>query len=81
GAIDPGIATAVLRKACGMEAAVGARRAIAWVAGHRADFAPVVGRPLATMTTGIVPLGDADHPIATASRDRDPARAQALWAE
>ncbi|MGQ3072955.1 MAG: aminotransferase class III-fold pyridoxal phosphate-dependent enzyme [Ferrovibrionaceae bacterium] len=81
GAIDPGIATAVLRKACGLEAAAGAGRAIAWIADNRADFAPVVGRPLATMTTGIVPLGDADHPIAIASRDRDPATAQALWAE
>jgi len=81
GAIDPVIATAVLRKACGLEAAPGARRVVDWLAAHRHDFAPIIGRPLATMTTGIVPLGDADHPIATTSRERDPAQAQALWAE
>lgn len=81
GAIDPGIATAVLRKACGLEAAPGARRVVDWIAAHRRDFAPITGRPLATMVTGIVPLGDAGHPIAVTSRDRDPAGAQALWDE
>lgn len=81
GAIDPGIATAVLRKACGLEAAPGARRIVDWIAGHRHDFAPIIGRSLATMTSGIVPLGEADHPIALASRGRMPGKAQALWAE
>jgi 4-aminobutyrate aminotransferase-like enzyme/Ser/Thr protein kinase RdoA (MazF antagonist) len=81
GAIDPGIATAVLRKACGLEAAPGARRVVDWIAGHRHDFHPIIGRALATMTTGIVPLGQADHPIATTSRERMPGKAQALWEE
>ncbi len=81
GAIDPGIATAVLRKACGLEAAPGARRVVDWIAGHRRDFHPIVGRPLATMATGIVPLGEAGHPIVATSSACEPAKAQALWEE
>lgn len=80
-AMDPILATGILRQACGFEAAPGARAAIAWIEANRRSLAPVLDRPVAIMAKALVPFGAADHPIAIASAARQPGKAEELWRE
>ncbi len=79
--MDPALATGLLRHACGFEAAPGARRAVAWIEGHRAALAPVLDQAPARLRKAIVPFGDPTHPIAKVSAARQPEQAEALWRE
>jgi 4-aminobutyrate aminotransferase-like enzyme/Ser/Thr protein kinase RdoA (MazF antagonist) len=78
-AVDPIIATGLLRKACGFEAAPGAKRIRDWIHLHRPNFDAVFDRHPALERKGLVPLGDAGDPIAIASAAREPQQAQDLW--
>ncbi len=81
GAMDPILATGILRRACGFEAVSGATRVTDWISAHRAQFAPIFDRHPATSEKGLVPLGDATDPIAIASAVRQPVEAQVRWAQ
>jgi 4-aminobutyrate aminotransferase-like enzyme/Ser/Thr protein kinase RdoA (MazF antagonist) len=78
-AMDPALATGMIRHACGLEAAPGAKAAIAWIADNRDRLHPVLDRSPATLSKAIVPFGDAAHPIAKASAARRPEEAERLW--
>jgi 4-aminobutyrate aminotransferase-like enzyme/Ser/Thr protein kinase RdoA (MazF antagonist) len=80
-AMDPVIATAILRQACGFEASPGAHEIIAWLKDNRRKLAPILEKPVARYTKALVPFGDAKHPIAIASAKGEPAVAEKLWAE
>jgi 4-aminobutyrate aminotransferase-like enzyme/Ser/Thr protein kinase RdoA (MazF antagonist) len=80
-AMDPVIATGILRQACGFEAVAGARAIVQWIADNRRSLAPVLDRAPAMMAKGLVPFGDRSHPIAIASAARQPDRAEELWHE
>ncbi|MGH6893361.1 MAG: aminotransferase class III-fold pyridoxal phosphate-dependent enzyme, partial [Dongiaceae bacterium] len=78
-AMDPALATGIIRYACGFESAPGAKAAIAWIAGNRDKLRPVLDRPPAILSKAMVPFGDPLHPIAKASANRQPDEAERLW--
>lgn len=78
-AMDPVIATGILRQACGFEAVKGARATIDWLETNRRSLAPVLDRAVARQTKALVPFGDRAHAIAIASAARRPAEAERLW--
>jgi 4-aminobutyrate aminotransferase-like enzyme/Ser/Thr protein kinase RdoA (MazF antagonist)/murein DD-endopeptidase MepM/ murein hydrolase activator NlpD len=78
-AMDPALATGMLRHACGFEAAPGARGVVRWIDENRKSLQPVLDQPTAFFAKAIVPFGDPDHPIAKASAARQPEEAERLW--
>ncbi|MBP1875212.1 4-aminobutyrate aminotransferase-like enzyme/Ser/Thr protein kinase RdoA (MazF antagonist) [Ensifer adhaerens] len=72
-------ATAILRKACGFEAAPGTRGVAAWIADNRKTLAPLLERPAATYPAALVPYGDPNHPMTVKSAGEQPDEAQAIW--
>ncbi|WP_374649892.1 aminotransferase class III-fold pyridoxal phosphate-dependent enzyme [Dongia sp.] len=80
-AMDPVIATGLLRQACGFEAVPGARAAIRWIEDNRLSLAAVLDRAPARERKGLVPFGDKTHPIAITSAARKPDEAEKLWHE
>lgn len=72
-------ATAILRKACGFEAAPGTHGVTAWIAKNRKALAPLLERPAATYPAGLVPYGDPNHPMTVKSAGEQPDEAQAIW--
>jgi 4-aminobutyrate aminotransferase-like enzyme/Ser/Thr protein kinase RdoA (MazF antagonist) len=78
-AMDPMIATGILRHACGFEAVSGARAVAAWLKANRRNLSPVLDRPVARHAKALVPFGDPQHPIAIASAQRQPEKAELLW--
>jgi 4-aminobutyrate aminotransferase-like enzyme/Ser/Thr protein kinase RdoA (MazF antagonist) len=80
-AMDPVIATGILRQACGFEAVPGARAVRTWIEGHSEALGPVLDRAPARERKALVPFGDRSHPIAIASAARRPEDAEALWRE
>ncbi|HEU4825881.1 MAG TPA: aminotransferase class III-fold pyridoxal phosphate-dependent enzyme, partial [Dongiaceae bacterium] len=78
-AMDPALATGILRHACGFEAAPGARAVIGWIGNNRSSLRPVLDRAPALSSKAIVPFGDPDHAIAKASAARRPEEADRLW--
>ncbi|WP_457587344.1 aminotransferase class III-fold pyridoxal phosphate-dependent enzyme [Ensifer canadensis] len=72
-------ATAILRKACGFEAAHGAHGVATWIAGNRKTLAPLLERPAATYPAALVPYGDPNHPMTVKSSGEQPDEAQAIW--
>lgn len=78
-AMDPALATGIIRHACGFEAAPGAKTAIAWIADNPAKLRPVLDRSPAVLSKATVPFGDPAHPIAKASAARRPDDAERLW--
>jgi len=79
--MNPRFATAILRKACGFEAAPGARAVIDWLAANRKTLAPLLERPAATYPAALVPYGDPAHPMTVKSAAEQPDAAQAIWEE
>ncbi len=77
--MNPRFATAILRKACGFEAAPGARAVADWIAANRKSLAPLLARPAASYPAALVPYGDPAHPMTVASAAERPDEAQALW--
>jgi 4-aminobutyrate aminotransferase-like enzyme/Ser/Thr protein kinase RdoA (MazF antagonist) len=80
-AMDPIIATGILRQACGFEAAPGARAVIKWIEDNRQSLSPVLDRAAASQRKGQVPFGDKNHQIAITSAARQPDEAERLWRE
>jgi 4-aminobutyrate aminotransferase-like enzyme/Ser/Thr protein kinase RdoA (MazF antagonist) len=78
-AMDPALATGILRHACGFEAAPGARAVIGWIGNNRSSLRPVLDRAPALSSKAIVPFGDPEHAIAKASAARRPEEADRLW--
>ena len=78
-AMDPIIATGILRRSCGFDAAPGSRQAIDWIAENRRLLHPVLDRAPASQRKGLVPFGDRSHPIAIASAAGRPQEAETLW--
>lgn len=79
GAMNRNIATAILRHACGLEAAPGARKIAAWIAARRRDLLPLLDRHPAMLAKAIVPFGDPSHPMTVASAGERPDEATAWW--
>ena len=77
--MNPRFATAILRKACGFEAAPGARAVAGWIARNRKSLAPLLARPAATYPAALVPYGDPNHPMTQKSAAEQPDAAQAIW--
>ncbi|MGE0008046.1 MAG: aminotransferase class III-fold pyridoxal phosphate-dependent enzyme [Parvibaculaceae bacterium] len=77
--IDPHIACAILRSACGFEAAPGAAKAVEWLERNHASLGPVLGRPLSNHRILIVPFGDASHPLAKAAAAMDVKACETEW--
>lgn len=77
--MNPRFATAILRKACGFEAAPGARAVTDWIAKNRKSLAPLLERPAATYPAALVPYGDPTHPMTVKSAAEQPDAAQAIW--
>jgi len=77
--MNPRFATAILRKACGFEAAPGARAVMDWLAANRETLAPLLERPSATYPAALVPYGDPAHPMTVKSAAEQPDAAQAIW--
>ena len=80
-AMDPMLATGLLRHACGMEAAPGARRVMAWLEDNKGRLASVLDQAPARLAKAVVPFGDPAHPIARVSAARQPDEAEAMWRE
>ena len=77
--IDPYIAKAILRAACGFEVAPGAAKAADWLKRNRKSLSPILGRPLSNHRNLIVPFGDASHPLVKASANMDVAACEKEW--
>jgi 4-aminobutyrate aminotransferase-like enzyme/Ser/Thr protein kinase RdoA (MazF antagonist) len=78
-AMDPMLATGLVRHVCGLEAAPGARAAMRWIADNKKALRPVLDKPAAQFSKALVPFGDPAHPIAKASAARQPDEAERLW--
>jgi len=78
-AMKPRFATAILRHACGFDAAPGASAISDWIACNAKTFAPILKPHPATLTKALVPYGDAANPMTVASAAADPDTASAWW--
>lgn len=78
-AMNRRFATAILRHACGFDAAPGARNVTAWITANRKTLAPVLDRHPATLAKALVPYGDPTHPMTVTSAGRQPEKAAAWW--
>ncbi len=80
-AMNRGFATAILRRACGLEAVDGARAVTDWIRENRKSLLPLLNKPAATYPAELVPYGDPAHPMTVTSAAAEPHRAQAIWEE
>ncbi|MGF7005572.1 aminotransferase class III-fold pyridoxal phosphate-dependent enzyme [Aminobacter sp. BE322] len=78
-AMNRRFATAILRHACGFDAAPGARAVTAWIEANRKSFAPVLDQHPATLAKALVPYGDPAHPMTVTSAGQQPEKATAWW--
>lgn len=78
-AMRPRFATAILRHACGFDAAPGAGAISAWIARNAKGFAPIVKPHPATLAKALVPYGDATNQMTVASAAAEPQKASAWW--
>ncbi len=78
-AMNPRFAAAILRHACGFDAAPGARAVTAWIEANRKVLQPLLDRPAATYPAALVPYGDPAHPMTVKSAAERPDEAQAIW--
>ena len=78
-AMNRRFATAILRHACGFDAAPGARAVTAWIEANRKSFAPVLDRHPATLAKALVPYADPAHPMTVTSAGQQPDKATAWW--
>jgi 4-aminobutyrate aminotransferase-like enzyme/Ser/Thr protein kinase RdoA (MazF antagonist) len=80
-AMNPRLATAILRKACGFDAVEGAGAVRRWISDNSKTFADIVHPAPATMSKAIVPYGDASHVMTVASAEQRPEEATKWWAD
>ncbi len=79
--IDHRIAAGILRQACGLEAAPGARRIREWLSANRRDLAPLMDPHPARQAKFVLNLGSPDEPLAAASAAQDNAGADRAYAD
>jgi 4-aminobutyrate aminotransferase-like enzyme/Ser/Thr protein kinase RdoA (MazF antagonist) len=79
GAMNRRFATAILRHACGFDAAPGAGAVANWIEANCKSFAPVLERHPATLAKALVPYGDPAHPMTVTSAGQQPDKATAWW--
>lgn len=79
GAMNRRFATAILRNACGFDAAPGATAITDWISDNRKSLAPILERHPATLAKALVPYGDPVHPMTVTSAGREPEKAAAWW--
>jgi 4-aminobutyrate aminotransferase-like enzyme/Ser/Thr protein kinase RdoA (MazF antagonist) len=79
GAMNRRFASAILRHACGFDAAPGARAVTNWIEAHRKELAPILERHPATLTKALVPYGDPHHPMTVDSAGQRPDKATDWW--
>ncbi|MEE1654916.1 aminotransferase class III-fold pyridoxal phosphate-dependent enzyme [Microvirga sp. CF3062] len=79
--IDHRIATGILRQACGLEAAPGARRVRDWLSANRLSLAPLMNPHPARQVQHVLNLGSHDEPLAVASAAQDNAGADRAYAD
>ena len=79
GAMNRRFATAILRHACGFDAAPGAAAIASWIGDNRKSLAPILERHPATLTKALVPYGDPAHPMTVTSAGQQPEKATAWW--
>ncbi|MDG2571072.1 phosphotransferase, partial [Vibrio parahaemolyticus] len=79
--IDHRIATGILRQACGLEAAPGARRIREWLSANRRNLAPLMNPHPSRQAKHVLNLGSLDEPLAAASAAQDNAGADDAYAE
>ena len=77
--IDPHIAKAILRDACGFEVAPGARKASAWLATNRKSLVPILRRPLSNHRILHVPFDEPSHPLVKAAAAMDVDACERAW--
>ena len=77
--MNPRLATAILRKACGFDAIEGAGAIRRWVAQNSKSFADIVRPSAASMNKMIAPFGDASHVMTIASAEQRPGEATKWW--
>jgi 4-aminobutyrate aminotransferase-like enzyme/Ser/Thr protein kinase RdoA (MazF antagonist) len=80
-AIDHRIAIGILRQACGLEAAPGARRIREWLSANRRNLAPLMRPHPARQAKHVLNLGSLDEPLAAASAAQDNDGADRAYAE
>jgi 4-aminobutyrate aminotransferase-like enzyme len=80
-AIDHRIAIGILRQACGLEAAPGARRIREWLSANRRNLAPLMRPHPARQAKHVLNLGSLDEPLAAASAAQDNDGAERAYAE
>lgn len=80
-AMNPRLATAILRKACGFDAVDGAGAVRRWIAGNSKTFLDILRPAPATMSKAIVPYGDASHVMTVASAEQRPQEATRWWTD
>jgi 4-aminobutyrate aminotransferase-like enzyme/Ser/Thr protein kinase RdoA (MazF antagonist) len=78
-AMNPRLATAILRKACGFDAVDGAGAVRRWISENSKLFADIVRPAPARMSKAIVPYGDASHVMTVASAEKRPEDATEWW--
>ena len=79
--MNPRLATAILRKACGFDAIEGAGAVRRWMGENSKSFADIVHPSAATMNKAIAPFADASHVMTIASAEQRPAEAARWWNE
>jgi 4-aminobutyrate aminotransferase-like enzyme/Ser/Thr protein kinase RdoA (MazF antagonist) len=79
GAMNRNLATAMLRHACGFDAAAHSRAVANWIAANTKNFASILDRHPATLPKAIVPLSEHDHPMSAASTAGKPDEASRWW--
>ncbi|XSS65531.1 aminotransferase class III-fold pyridoxal phosphate-dependent enzyme [Pseudomonas sp. B11] len=79
--MNPRLATAILRKACGYDAMEGAGAVRRWIQENRRLFADIVQPAATTLHKVIVPFADASHEMTIASAAQRPAEATQWWNE
>ena len=77
--IDPPIARAILRQACGFDVAPGAAKAQAWLTRNRKSLSPLLGRPLSNHRVLHIPFGDAAHPLVKSAAAMDVVACEKEW--
>ncbi len=79
--MDHRIATGILRKACGLEAASGALRVREWLSANRRNLAALMHPHPARQAKFVLNLGSPHEPLAAASAAQDHAAADRAYAE
>ncbi|MRG58194.1 aminotransferase class III-fold pyridoxal phosphate-dependent enzyme [Phyllobacterium sp. SYP-B3895] len=77
--MNPGLATAILRQACGYDAFPGAKAIVRWIEDNNKSFRSILATHPARLAKGIVPYGDPQNPMTVLSAGKEPEKATEWW--